>query len=52
MLQAGLLRAGTPIGANDAMIAAYARSRGCTLVTNNLKHFSRVPALDLENWAG
>ena len=52
VLQAGLLRAGTPIGANDAMIAAHARSRRCTLVTNNLKHFSRVPALDVEDWVG
>ena len=52
VLQAGLLRTGTPIGANDAMIAAHARSRHCTLVTNNLKHFSRVPGLAVENWVG
>ena len=50
ILQAGLLRAGTPIGANDTMIAAHALSRDRTLVTNNLRHFSRVPRLAVENW--
>ena len=49
-LQAGLLEAGKPIGRNDAMIAAHAIDRGCTLVTNNRRHFSRVPGLELENW--
>ena len=50
VLQAGLLKIGTPIGGNDAMIAAHALSIGCVLVTDNRKHFSRVPGLKIENW--
>ncbi|MDO5476271.1 MAG: type II toxin-antitoxin system VapC family toxin [Eubacteriales bacterium] len=42
---------GTPIGANDLMIAAHARSLGLVLVTNNVREFCRVPGLKLENWA-
>lgn len=49
-VQAALYLAGTPIGDNDAMIAAHALSAGCTLVTNNQRHFSRVSGLDHENW--
>lgn len=49
-IQAQLLGAGTPIGNNDAMIAAHALNAGCTLVTNNRRHFGRVPGLDQENW--
>jgi tRNA(fMet)-specific endonuclease VapC len=49
-LQAVLLRKGTPIGANDGMIAAHALSIEATLVTNNQKHFSKVPDLKLNNW--
>ena len=49
-LQARLLDAGSPIGGNDAMIAAHALSLRRVLVTNNQKHFSRVPGLPVENW--
>ena len=49
-LQSSLLGQGTPIGSNDAMIAAHARSLGAVLVTNNQRHFSRVEGLTLENW--
>ncbi len=42
---------GQTIGVNDLHIAAHARSEGLTLVTNNLREFERVPALQLENWA-
>ena len=49
-LQARLIAAGRPIGTNDAMIAAHAISLGRVLVTNNEKHFSRVPGLPVENW--
>jgi tRNA(fMet)-specific endonuclease VapC len=41
---------GTPIGNMDLLIAAHARSRGYKLVTNNLREFSRVPDVKLENW--
>ncbi len=49
-IKAFLERGGKPIGVNDIHIAAHARSRGLTLVTNNLSEFKRVPNLALENW--
>lgn len=45
-----LARIGNPIGPYDAMIAGHARALGLVLVTNNLKEFSRVSGLRLENW--
>ena len=48
---AGLHRSGTPIGSMDAMIAGHAISLEAVLVTNNTRHFSRIPALRIENWA-
>jgi tRNA(fMet)-specific endonuclease VapC len=41
---------GTPIGIVDTMIAAHAQSLGRVLVSNNLRHFTKVPGLTLENW--
>lgn len=41
---------GTPIGNMDLMIAAHALSQDCILVTNNTRHFSRIPNLKTENW--
>ncbi|GAB4260199.1 MULTISPECIES: type II toxin-antitoxin system VapC family toxin [Deferrisoma] len=41
---------GTPIGANDLLIAAHALAEGLTLVTDNVEEFSRVPDLRIENW--
>jgi tRNA(fMet)-specific endonuclease VapC len=49
-LRADLDRRGTPIGTFDTMIAAHALSLDATLVTNNLREFSRVPGLKLVNW--
>lgn len=48
---AALVAAGVPIGQMDTLIAAHALSVGATLVTNNQRHFSKVPGLRLENWA-
>ena len=45
-----LMQCGRPIGANDLLIAAHARSAGATLITNNEREFGRVPALRIENW--
>jgi len=49
-LRAELEAAGRPIGAYDLMIAAHALSLGLTLVTNNVREFSRVRGLRLSNW--
>lgn len=49
-IRAALEKAGTPIGVNDLHIAAHARSEGLVLVTNNMGEFSRVPALQVQNW--
>jgi len=49
-LRASLAQRGEPIGPYDTMIAGHARSRGLTLVTNNLSEFRRVSGLRLENW--
>lgn len=49
-IRVGLERSGQIIGGNDLFIAAHARALNATLVTNNLKEFSRVPGLNLENW--
>jgi len=39
-----------PIGNNDLFIASHARCIGAVLVTNNVREFSRVPDLTIENW--
>ncbi len=49
-VRADLERAGTPIGALDTLIGAHAQSLGVVLVTNNLKEFTRIPQLRLEDW--
>ena len=46
-----LAERGTPIGDFDVLIAAHAVALRCTLVSNNLRHFSRVPGLLLKSWA-
>ena len=45
-----LSRRGELIGPLDLLIAAHARSRDATLVTNNEREFGRVPGLRVENW--
>lgn len=49
-IRAALEKQGQTIGVNDLHIASHARSEGLVLVTNNLKEFERVPALQTENW--
>lgn len=48
-LRAHLEKAGTPIGANDTLIAAHALALGATLVSAD-SEFARVPGLKVENW--
>ena len=50
-LQVWLYETGTPIGPNDTMIAGHALSRDGIIITNNIRHFSKVPRLRVENWA-
>ena len=47
LLQVTLERGGVPINAHDLLIAATALARGFSLATLDLKHFSRVPGLQL-----
>jgi tRNA(fMet)-specific endonuclease VapC len=49
-IRADLERVGTPIGSNDLLIAAHARSLRLTLVTHNVREFARVPGLSVEDW--
>ena len=49
-VRSGLERRGRPIGPNDMLIAAHALSLGLVLVTDNVREFSRIEGLDLENW--
>lgn len=50
IIRSELERLGTPIGPMDTLIAAHALSLKLTLVTNNLSEFSRIKALQTENW--
>jgi tRNA(fMet)-specific endonuclease VapC len=45
-----LEKSGKPISPNDLIIAATARAAGATLVTANLREFSRVPSLKCRDW--
>lgn len=50
IIRADLARAGTPIGANDLLIAALARAYDFTLVTHNTDEFLRVGGLRIVDW--
>ncbi|MDR0284413.1 MAG: type II toxin-antitoxin system VapC family toxin [Propionibacteriaceae bacterium] len=49
-VRAGLERAGTTIGPHDLLIAATVLTANGTLVTHNLREFSRVPDLRVVDW--
>ena len=49
-LRTQLEQAGTAIGPNDTWIAAEALHHKLVLVTDNVREFSRVPGLQVENW--
>ena len=54
-VQAGAIRAqlhtrGTPIGPYDVQIAGIALANNLTVVTRNVREFSKVPQLKVENW--
>ncbi|ABD08423.1 PilT protein-like [Rhodopseudomonas palustris HaA2] len=49
-IRSALESAGTPIGSNDLLIAAHAKSLGAIMVTANTQEFKRVRGLKVENW--
>lgn len=49
-IRAELERAGAPCGPHDLQIGGHARSEGLVVVTNNLREFSRMSGLRVENW--
>jgi len=49
-VRAELEAQGKPIGPLDTLIAAHALSLDLTLVTNNVREFSKVRGLRVENW--
>ncbi len=49
-IRAELEAAGTPIGPHDTLIAATALRHQATLVTRNVREFSRVAGLLWANW--
>jgi len=50
IIRVALESIGMPIGHNDLLIAAHARSLDFVLITDNVSEFSRVPDLRVENW--
>ncbi|MDB9344632.1 type II toxin-antitoxin system VapC family toxin [Nodularia spumigena CS-586/05] len=51
-VRADLAKTGTPIGSNDIQIAAIALVNNLILVTHNVREFSRVKGLKIEDWQG
>lgn len=49
-IRAELEAAGQTIGMNDLLIAAQAHTLNLTLVSDNLREFSRIRGLKIENW--
>lgn len=46
-LWAGLAMAGTDVGAHDRLVAATAITAGWRVGTANIRHFDRIPGLDV-----
>lgn len=46
-LSVELMSLGQSIGSHDLIISATALTLGCGLMTHNVRHFSRVPGLDV-----
>jgi tRNA(fMet)-specific endonuclease VapC len=49
-LKSQLRKAGTPLADFDLLIASTALAGDRTLVSNNLRHYERIPDLKLQNW--
>ena len=50
VIQRYLRQTGQQIGRTDPLIAAQAIAMGAVCVTDNLRHFLRIPGLVVENW--
>lgn len=50
LLIADLQKKGKSLDKFDAVIAATAITNGYCLVTNNVKHFKKIPGLKIVNW--
>lgn len=50
IVRADLVAKGTPIGANDLLIAAIALANHLVLVTHNTRDFGRITGLKLDDW--
>jgi tRNA(fMet)-specific endonuclease VapC len=49
-LLAHLKRTGRPVGVEDVLIGATARTHNLIVVTHNLKHFTPLPGVRSEDW--
>ncbi len=49
-LEVELRRTGTPIGLVETFLAATALTFQLVMVTRNVRHFEKVPGLEIENW--
>jgi tRNA(fMet)-specific endonuclease VapC len=50
VLKAELRKEGQVLADFDPLIAATALTEGRVLVTNNIRHYERIPHIRLENW--
>ena len=48
--KAKLERVGTPLDDFDLIVAACAMTHNLVLVTNNIKHFTRIEGLKIQDW--
>ncbi|MDJ0660525.1 MAG: type II toxin-antitoxin system VapC family toxin [Crocosphaera sp.] len=49
-LKATLRQQGLPLADFDLLIASIALANQLTVVTNNTRHYQRIPNLELDNW--
>ncbi|HRX65966.1 MULTISPECIES: type II toxin-antitoxin system VapC family toxin [unclassified Mesotoga] len=47
---ANLRKLGTPLADMDLLIAGIAIENNMTLITHNMKHFSRIPGIKVQDW--
>ena len=50
-VKASLEKSGTPLDAFDLLIGCTALTMNYAIVTNNVKHYQKIPGLKVVNWA-